>query len=463
MVAHVEQVSEVAAPKAGHQPSRWQRQALVGGICDGGLPGSADPSSTARSGRGPQIHKSCALRLHRRRPSREDRSGRHSGATPQPFSIAITLCCAITKASTRLVAELEQHDVLDGAVGQRPPGRAPGRSHGRPSAIRLSGRTTCFPAKSTLARTTVPTAGVSAVARPDETRVATAPPGRAGTGAGPRSWFARYASRRVPTRFPLLWPGTRNRQRQAPSAPRLRTVRLHSHARLWYGRRRRRCSSAGHHKGVDVAVPLRGGKWSWPTVTVLSVALLFGPEPSRAEGDPWLHLSIAPAATTALRPAPGAGLAPAGLHLPTQAPETPENDPDMSFLTAQSMACLITGGAATVAAVGLRVAERHQPDLRRRRAGGRPRSRGPRAVRRGVHLLLRHRPGADAALPRPDERGAASGAACRPAAIREARSRADDQPVRHSDGQPAPPVPIPVASTSCNAGLGPLRSWTDPC
>lgn len=66
--------------------------------------------------------------------------------------------------------------------------------------------------------------------------------------------------------------------------------------------------------------------------------------------DPWLHLSIAPARQPE-PPTSAAAWSPASFHLPPPADDAPAGDAELSFLTTQSVACLITGGTATVAAV----------------------------------------------------------------------------------------------------------------
>ena len=51
-------------------------------------------------------------------------------------------------------------------------------------------------------------------------------------------------------------------------------------------------------------------------------------------------------------PTPQNALQPASVRLPPPADDVPANDDEMSFLTTQSVACLVTGGTATLAALG---------------------------------------------------------------------------------------------------------------
>ena len=68
--------------------------------------------------------------------------------------------------------------------------------------------------------------------------------------------------------------------------------------------------------------------------------------------DPWLHLSISSAPPAMPPPTPRNALQPASVRLPPLADDMPANNDEMSFLTTQSVACLVTGGTATLAALG---------------------------------------------------------------------------------------------------------------
>ena len=162
-------------------------------------------------------------------------------------------------------------------------------------------------------------------------------------------------------------------------------------------------------------------------------------------------------------PTPVAELTPANLRLPTQAAQVPENNTDMSFLTAQSVACLVTGGAATVAAVGL-----GWQNVTNLISGGVVPAAGPGAVALGLFGVVftsfcaigqaltplyldltngqqRQQPTGD--LPQPERPGAEQ-------TISPFVVRTDIR---------AAPVTIPVASTGCNLGSSWFQSRTGPC
>jgi hypothetical protein len=88
--------------------------------------------------------------------------------------------------------------------------------------------------------------------------------------------------------------------------------------------------------------------------TATAALLAVAAQPAVAADDLWRHLSIAPAPAVAAAPpsdAPGV-LVPAAIQLPASADDEPAWDDWTSFRTAQSVACLATGGVATVAALG---------------------------------------------------------------------------------------------------------------
>jgi hypothetical protein len=86
----------------------------------------------------------------------------------------------------------------------------------------------------------------------------------------------------------------------------------------------------------------------------VAIAAWLMPLPALAgqASDPWLHLSISSAPAPMPTPTPQRALQLASVRLRLSADEVPANDDEMSFLTTQSVACLVTGGTATLAALG---------------------------------------------------------------------------------------------------------------
>jgi hypothetical protein len=70
--------------------------------------------------------------------------------------------------------------------------------------------------------------------------------------------------------------------------------------------------------------------------------------------DPWLYLSVARPGGMVQADDPGeASVVPVMLRLPSSGPAHEPTDAEMAFQTAQSVACVVTGGVATAAALGL--------------------------------------------------------------------------------------------------------------
>ena len=97
--------------------------------------------------------------------------------------------------------------------------------------------------------------------------------------------------------------------------------------------------------------PVARGRQGMVLATVLTAGLAVFPAGTGHAADPWLHLSIAPATKHVPPAAPVAMLVPASLPLPTPTDDVPAITAGRSFLTTQSVACLVTGGAATLAAL----------------------------------------------------------------------------------------------------------------
>jgi hypothetical protein len=98
----------------------------------------------------------------------------------------------------------------------------------------------------------------------------------------------------------------------------------------------------------------RGNRDASRFATAATALVALAAQPALAAGDPWRHLSVAPAlpaAAAAPSDAPGF-LVPATVRVPLPIDDAPPGMDRMSFQTAQSVACLATGGVATLAALG---------------------------------------------------------------------------------------------------------------
>ena len=97
---------------------------------------------------------------------------------------------------------------------------------------------------------------------------------------------------------------------------------------------------------------VQGRRRGFRVATVAAGLLMLSAPPVRA-ADPWLHLSISQPTTAAPRVAATGAIVPVAMHLPRSPYGPVANTAERPYRTAESMACLITGSAATLAALGL--------------------------------------------------------------------------------------------------------------
>jgi hypothetical protein len=95
------------------------------------------------------------------------------------------------------------------------------------------------------------------------------------------------------------------------------------------------------------------GKRRGVRVATIAAGLLMLSAPSVRAADPWPHLSIPQPTTAAPRVAATAAIVPVAMHLPRSPYGPIANTAERPYRTAESMACLVTGSAATLAALGL--------------------------------------------------------------------------------------------------------------
>ena len=84
-----------------------------------------------------------------------------------------------------------------------------------------------------------------------------------------------------------------------------------------------------------------------------AAALLMLAAPSARAADPWKHLSISPMAEPTPGVAAGVEVVPVTMFLPRPPHHYADLQGERLSLTAESIGCLVTGGAATLAALGL--------------------------------------------------------------------------------------------------------------
>ena len=100
-------------------------------------------------------------------------------------------------------------------------------------------------------------------------------------------------------------------------------------------------------------MPVVQGRRRGFRVATIVAGLLMLSAPSVRAADPWMHLSISQPTKAAPRVAATAAIVPVAMHLPSSPYSPVANIAEKPYHTAESMGCLITGSAATLAALGL--------------------------------------------------------------------------------------------------------------